>query len=129
MRISCSKQFLLFHLPRTGVSSVIAALDDSLFIRAAPTTLNKFCGKALPFLHRGIENTYLRTHETARHVRRLLPRQAFNDFCKIAFVRNPYSWLVSMYELVLQSPNHRHYGELSAMRGFSDYVDWEIGLN
>jgi len=129
LRISQSKKFLLFHLPRTGVSSIIAALDDGLFVRAAPTTLNKFCSKTLPFLPRAIENTCLRTHETARHVRRLLPREVFDAYRKIAFVRNPYSWLVSMYELVLQSPNHRHYRRLSRMRAFSEYVDWEIRRN
>lgn len=116
---------MLFHLPRTGVSSIIAALDENLFVRAAPTRINKLASKYLPFVHRPVDKTYLRVHETARHVRRLLPAE-FASYRKIAFVRNPYSWLVSLYELVLQSPNHRHYPAVSAMQGFSGYVDWEI---
>lgn len=129
MRISCSKQFILFHLPRTGVSSIIRALDDELFVRAPPTVLNKLMSKYLFFVARPVEKTYFRAHETAMHVRRLLPAATFDDYCKIAFVRNPYSWLVSLYELVLQSPKHRHYGAVSAMHGFGEYVDWEIARN
>ena len=129
MRISCSKQFILFHLPRTGVSSIIAALDDEIFVRAPPTAKNKLMGKYLFFVPRPVEKTYFRAHETAAHVRRLLPAVTFDDFHKIAFVRNPYSWLVSLYELVLQSPNHRHHETIREMNGFADYVDWEIGRN
>jgi hypothetical protein len=129
VRISCSKQFILFHLPRTGVSSIIRALDDELFVRASPTVLNKLMSKYLFFVARPVEKTYFRAHETAMHVRRLLPAAIFDDYCKIAFVRNPYSWLVSLYELVLQSPKHRHYEAVSAMHGFGEYVDWEIARN
>ena len=129
MRISCSKQFILLHLPRTGVSSIIRALDDELFVRAPPTAINKLLSKYLYFVERPVEKTYLRVHETATRVRRLLPAAMFDNYCKIAFVRNPYSWLVSLYELVLQSPNHRHFRKLTAMRGFGEYVDWEIKRN
>ena len=58
-----------------------------------------------------------------------MPPGIFATYAKIAFVRNPYSWLVSLYELVLQSPNHRHYRIVSAMSGFPNYVDWEIKRN
>lgn len=126
VRISCSKQFILLHLPRTGVSSVIAALDDNLFVRAAPTATNKLMSKYLFFFPRPVAKTCFRTHETARHVRRLLPAATFNAYRKIAYVRNPFSWLVSLYELVLQSPKHRHYTRLAPMSGFGEYVDWEI---
>lgn len=117
------------HLPRTGVSSIIRALDDRLFVRAPPTAINKLFSKYLFFVPRPVEKTCFRAHETAIHVRRLLPATTFDDCCKIAFVRNPYSWLVSLYELVLQSPNHRHYRKLTAMTGFGDYLDWEIKRN
>lgn len=129
MRVSPSSRFILLHVPRTGVSSIIAALDDGLFVRAAPTPVNKLMSKAFWFLRRPLDRTYLRAHETARQVRRLLPAETFDSYRKIAFVRNPYSWLVSLYELVLQSPRHRHYRVVSAMAGFADYVDWEIARN
>jgi len=129
LRISCSKKFILFHLPRTGVSSIIAALDEALFVRATPTARNKLMGKYLFFVPQPIESTYFRAHETAAHVRRLLPTTTFDDYYKIAFVRNPYSWLVSLYELVLQSPNHRHFETVTRLNGFADYLDWEISRN
>ena len=126
MRISPAKRFILLHLPRTGISSVIAALDPGLFVRAEPTAANKLLSKYLWFIPRPIGKTYFRAHETASHVRRLLPAGEFERYRRIAFVRNPYSWLVSLYELVRQSPNHRHYAVVAKMGGFADYVDWEI---
>ena len=129
MRISSSNRFILLHLPRTGVSSVIAALDDAIFVRAAPTATNKLLSKWAWFIPRPLDQTYLRTHETAARVRRLLPPDVFATYRKIAFVRNPFSWLVSLYELVLQSPNHRHHARVATMAGFGEYVDWEIRRN
>jgi hypothetical protein len=129
VRISPSKKFILLHVPRTGVSSIIAALDDALFVRAPQTRINKSMSRYLWFVPRPLERTAFRVHENARHVRRLLPAETFASYRKIAFVRNPYSWLVSLYELVLQSPRHRHFRVVSAMRGFADYVDWEIRRN
>ncbi|HUF74236.1 MAG TPA: sulfotransferase family 2 domain-containing protein [Gammaproteobacteria bacterium] len=127
MRISPSKRFILLHVPRTGVSSIIAALDEDLFVRAPPTRLNRLMSKHVPILRRPLEKTYLRPHETAAHVRRLLPAGAFDGYRRIAFVRNPFSWLVSLYELILQSQNHRHHARVRTLKGFSDYIDWEIG--
>ena len=129
MRISPSKRFILLHLPRTGVSSIIRALDEDLFVRAPPTAVNKLMSKCLWFVSRPVAKTYFRPHETARQVRRLLGADTFDSFSRIAFVRNPYSWLVSIFEIVRQSPDHRHFRIFSAMRGFADYVDWEIARN
>jgi hypothetical protein len=126
VRISTTKRFILFHLPRTGVGSVIASLDDSLFVRAETTRANKLLSKHLPWIKRPIEKTYFRTHDTAAHVRRLLGAADFDDYRRIAFVRNPYSWLVSFYEVLKASPKHRHYEAVAAMQGFGEYVDWEI---
>jgi len=126
VRISYSKRFILLHVPRTGVSSIIAALDNNLFLRAAEVPMNKLMSKYLWMLPWPTEKTTFRVHETARHVQRLLPADVFNDFEKIAFVRNPFSWLVSLYEIVLQSPDNRHHHTVTAMDGFPSYVDWEI---
>jgi hypothetical protein len=120
---------MLLHIPRTGVSSIIRALDDGLFLRAPKTSLNKFVSRYAWWLPWPVDRTCFRVHETARHVRRLMPAANFAGFHKIVFVRNPYSWLVSLYELVLQSPRHRHHRIVSAMNGFADYVDWEIARN
>jgi hypothetical protein len=129
MRVSCSKNFILFHVPRTGGSSVIAALDEELFVRALPTLKNKVMSKYLYFIPRPLENTYFRAHETAAGMRRLLPEEMFNNYCKITFVRNPFSWLVSLYEFVLHDPSHRHFERITKMGSFDKYIDWEIRRN
>jgi Sulfotransferase family len=129
VRISTSNRFILFHLPRTGVGSVIASLDDEIFVRSRATRTSKLISKHLPFIRQPIEQTYFRTHDTAAHVRRLLGSKTFYAYRRIAFVRNPYSWLVSFYEVLRASPRHRHYAAVAAMTGFGDYVDWEIARN
>jgi len=129
VRISCSKRFILVHIPRTGVSSIIAALDDALFVRAPKTIPNRLASKAFWFLPRPIDRIHFRGHETARNIQRLLPSEVFQGYRKISFVRNPFSWLVSLYEIVLQSPGHRHFRIVSRMPNFAAYVDWEIRRN
>ena len=67
-----------------------------------------------------------RTHETASNVRRLMPVGMYEEFYSFAFVRNPYSWLVSEFEVVRQNSDHRHYMALVKMKDFSEYIDWEV---
>jgi hypothetical protein len=124
--ISRSKRFILIHVPRTGGSSFVTSLDPALFIPPPAAPGDKFLSKILPFVPRPLEKVYLRPHETARKARRRLPREVFRDYSKIAFVRNPYSWLVSLYEVRRRGPRHRHHKTVAAMSGFAEYVDWEI---
>ena len=126
MRLSLTERLIIFHIPRTAGGSVIWALDDELFVRVAPSPWSKLWSKALPFVRRPPERAFLRTHETAARVQRLLGPDIFAQFRKIAYVRNPYSWLVSFYESLRRSKGHRHQRIVSSLPSFGDYVDWEI---
>ena len=55
-----------------------------------------------------------------------MPPGMYEEFFSFAFVRNPYSWLVSEFEVVRQNPDHRHYKYLKKMKDFSEYVEWEV---
>ena len=68
---------------------------------------------------------WLKEHETALGARRLLPRDVFDDCFKFAFVRNPWSWIVSVWMRLRTTESHRHYPIVSRM-DFPEYVDWEI---
>ena len=55
-----------------------------------------------------------------------MPAGIYEEFFSFAFVRNPYSWLVSGFEMVRQNPRHRHHKYVSKMKDFREYVDWEV---
>lgn len=123
MQISFSHKFIFIHVQRTAGGSLINALRPYEH-RAPVTRWNKQVSRA--GLRRDPMKISFRTHETALDVRRLMPDGMFEEFFSFAFVRNPYSWLVSEFEVVRQDPNHRHYKHLVKMKDFHEYVDWEI---
>lgn len=123
MQISFSHKFIFIHVQRTAGGSLINALRPYEH-RAPVTRWNKQVSRA--GLRRNPKKISLRTHATALEVRRLLPPGMYEEFFSFAFVRNPYSWLVSEFEVVRQNPDHRHYKYLVKMHDFSEYVEWEV---
>ena len=116
------------HVQRTGGSSVISSLrGHCLWSEDNNSKLNKLVSR-LPF-RRSPENMYFRGHDSLAFVQRRLKPQVFNSYSKVAFVRNPYSWLVSLYATYKRGPNHRHHPKVAAMSGFAEYIDWEIQRN
>ncbi len=70
----------------------------------------------------------LREHETALGAKKLLPPEVFDTYYKFAFVRNPWSWLVSVWMRLKTTESHRHHAAVAPL-DFPDYVDWEIERN
>jgi len=123
MLISHSHRFLFIHVNRAGGGSVIQALGP--YEHVAPQgRVNRYLSKT--GLVRDPERIRFRAHETARGVRRLLPRAMFDEYFKFAVVRNPWAWLVSMYFRFGTTESHRHHRVVSKL-SFPEYVDWEIG--
>jgi hypothetical protein len=123
VQISFSQKFIFIHVQRTAGGSLINALRPYEH-RAPVTRWNKQISRA--GLRRDPEKISFRTHATALDVRQLLPAGMYEEFFSFAFVRNPYSWLVSEFEVVRQNSDHRHYKHLVKMKGFGEYVDWEV---
>ncbi len=126
MLISFSHRFIFVHVQRTGGSSVIRTLEPYGY-RAPLTPVSKLLSRT--GLMKDPKKIVFRTHETARRVRSLLPAGMYEEFLTIAFVRNPWSWLVSLYELFRKGPRHRHHKIVSKMKDFREYVDWEADRN
>lgn len=123
MFVSFSNNLLFLHVQRTGGSSVIRALRPIGDDRAPRTRWNRLV--SLWGARRDPKKVYLRTHETAAGARRRLSPEVYDRMVSAAFVRNPYSWLVSFYCKLQGEPRHRHYRG-AARKDFSAYVEWEI---
>lgn len=65
-------------------------------------------------------------HATAAEYKAYLGAEAYATFFKFAFVRNPYDWLVSLYEFVRQTPHHHHH-ELCLKMSFAEFIAWRCG--
>ncbi|HED64878.1 MAG TPA: sulfotransferase [Planctomycetes bacterium] len=125
MLLSLRHRFLFVHTIRTGGTSVARALEPFCEERDGARwnrTLSKMG------LVRDPARIWLKEHETALGARRLLPAEVFDGSFKFAFVRNPWSWIVSVWMRLRTTESHRHYPIVSKM-DFPEYVAWEIGRN
>jgi len=122
MLLSFSHAFIFLHVQRTGGSSVIRTLEPYGY-RTPVTPMSRFLSRA--GLARDPRKIVFRTHETACRVRERLPAGMYEEFLSIAFVRNPWSWLVSLYEVFKKGPRHRHHKIVRKMKDFREYIDWE----
>lgn len=72
-------------------------------------------------------------HAIAKDVRTILSKQGrlcvWDEAFKFSIVRNPFSWLVSTYNYVIEHPGHKE--NKIAKCGFSQYLEWIAtkGLN
>ncbi len=127
MLLSYEPAFLFVHIDKAAGSSIQLALQPY----AARSTRSRLrrrlvwlgplnrCGG----LYRALE---FPEHASARVARRCLPPGLYAGLFKFAFVRNPWDRLVSRYAYLLRSTDHPRHRLVSAMKGFEDYLDWEI---
>ena len=124
--LSLSKEFIFLHVNRAAGSSITQVLRP--YATTPPRNrLSRFMSRYN--LQRDPAKMNFPGHMTACEVRARLPKGMYDSFFTAAFVRNPYSWLVSIYNMLLQSKSHRHRKPVIAMSGFSEYIDWEIRRN
>ena len=127
MLISHTHRFAFIHIPKTGGCSVKIALSPHV-----ESVLDYWPNRWLD--HVGIHVNYFapyavkrfRTHTPAALLARELPADAFARLFKFAFVRNPWDLLVSSYDFLKRSGNHRRSRHARRMRSFAEYVDYEL---
>jgi len=124
MLISHARKFVYIHVNRTGGSSFASVLEPHVDHEQTNDRANKLLSSI--GLQRDPRKVHFRAHDPASAVQRRWPKEMFDAYFKFAFVRNPYSWLVSMYHRIQGTPSHRHNALVKGMSGYGEYIDFEI---
>jgi len=129
MLISYSHQFIFFHIPKTAGNSIHAMLDPYAHFttkRIVNRVLSRFrLNRHFAKIPHKKFKTYNR-HVTAQELQNLIPKNAFSNFYKFAFVRNPWDWQVSLYHYILKTPNLEMYEIVNSLRDFDEYLNWRV---
>ena len=125
MLVSLSHSFIFVHVPKTAGSSITKILTPYSLPRNN-STINKLISRWAPKWH--YHQHHFRYHDGIQEAYRALPIDFVEQAYKFAFVRNPYDWLVSLYEYIRQQHKHRYHKKILAM-DFATYIDFEISRN
>lgn len=121
MIISHRHKFIFIHIYKVAGTSVSHALRPyaSWPCESAVTKLMQRVGY-LPSAQQFSD------HVSARELKAQLSSKMFETYYKFAFVRNPWDWQVSLYQYILKNPKHRQHENVIKMRGFEDYLRWQL---
>lgn len=124
--INRQKYFIFVHVPKTAGTSIRSLLETTFSQPARsvvkPSSARKFgrrLRRKLGLKTYNCDPAYIQLHNHARaaEYRSLLGNQ-FDHYFKFAFVRNPFSWQVSLYEYIKNTPSHR-------LNIFCNMIDFE----
>lgn len=125
MIISDTHEFIFIHTFKVAGSSVKAALKPYATTAKSAVGWRPFLDRQLVRLGLKGESSYPDHHITATEARREYPTEWANYFT-FAFVRNPWSWQVSLYSYMRQHPHHFQHDLVQSMDGFDEYIDWRV---
>jgi hypothetical protein len=121
MLISDSHEFIFVHNYKVAGSSIKHALKPY-----AQTAFER-----LGWVQRQLARLRLRStphypaHLTAREIRSDHPDE-WRRYFTFGFVRNPWSWQVSLYFFMLETEDHHQHDLISSMNGFDEYIHWRV---
>lgn len=121
MLISYTHKFIFFHVAKVAGTSIREALKDyaqepDKFKIARPPKMLK--GKPNPLYEMWFNSFW---HAKAKDAKKELSPEIYNDFYKFAFVRNPWSWQVSMYNFMIKE---KIYENNRPWVTFEEYLEW-----
>lgn len=129
MLYSDTKKFIFVHIYKTGGESVVEGLRRYCPVYFSSRHLNKTI-RLLPSPANAVmgwrEELVRRQHMTAEQIRNAMPREAFDETYKFAFVRNPWDWQVSIYFYSRQSKAHPEHEKIVNMKTFDDYIRYRV---
>lgn len=123
MLISERHRFLFVHVYKNAGTSVTHALRPfctNLWLYRADNLLRR-CGASLPYYTNPSRHE---KHITAPDLVTKIGLEVFKSYFSFAFIRNPWDWQVSLYNYMLNSPDHRQHGFVVNLGGFGAYLKW-----
>jgi hypothetical protein len=130
MLVSYSKKFLFLRVPKTGGTSINAALlpyhnphERKLYARL----IRRLPLIPTPYQFQAFD---AHPHWCMLKAKCVLPEGLFNSFFKFSFVRHPVDWQISVFKHILR---YEHlddfaveFAEVYKYRSFADYIHWRI---
>lgn len=121
MLISDTNEFIFVHIRKTAGGSINETLR-SVSIPRPSDIISKVRTKL------GWEKDYhhyrFRQHATLLKAQEVLPKEVFDKYFKFAFVRNPFTRLVSEYEYIRGNKEHHRNRRVSRM-SFDQYITFQ----
>jgi len=120
MLISEKHQFIFIHIYKTAGTSITYALMP-------------YCVSNLKFnLHRLLRKFQINhfqpqpysKHITAKELKSQLGEAEFNRHFRFSFVRNPWDWQVSLYNFMINHPEHPKHSFIRDLGSFENYIHW-----
>ena len=122
MYISDSHKFIFIHIRKSAGGSI----GNSL--RPISNPLKKDVKAKIKGRILGLETNYqkypFRQHCSIIKVKDVVPKKIYENYFKFAFVRNPYTRLVSEYEYIKRRPEHGRHKKVIKM-DFKQYIQYQ----
>jgi hypothetical protein len=121
MLISDTHEFIFVHNYKVAGSSIKHALKPY-----AQTAFER-----LDWVQRQCARLRLRevptypSHLTAQEIKSNHPEE-WHRYFTFGFVRNPWSWQVSLYFYMLESEDHHQHDLIASMEEFDEYIHWRV---
>jgi chondroitin 4-sulfotransferase 11 len=118
MLLSQDRRFIFIHIQKTGGSSITEALEA-----VAPDAVRRFFD--LPACRDPLKSKHL----FASDLKPYLGNEEWRRYFKFAFVRNPWSRLVSWYNMCIERPSNPFMKYVKRNAGtFEDFLNLTSGL-
>ena len=126
MIISYRHKFIFIHIYKTAGTSVCDALSQYGRNPANSSSLPGRVAGKLPFRMPYSRLRHMRKHAKLLEMYQVFPEALVDRYYKFAFVRNPWDWLVSQYQYILENPHNFEYDEVVRFKGFDEYLNWRL---
>lgn len=119
MLISDSHKFIFVHIRKAAGSSIRDGLIPVSIVQ--PKHAKSKIKSRILKVETNYQKFAFREHSPISQAKNIMPKSLYESYFKFAFVRNPYTRLVSAYEFIKRHPGHPRYKKVIKM-DFYEYI-------